>query len=570
MSEKSRSKIEDLYSSFVNDFVDEVRSNEFYDYFVNTLENSDHTSNLFEKFVERKVDMKWVEAIENAIVPLDEIVRNPLRFIKNDEEIIPIEQARQITTESIRHLAQHTGMIASVSGDEVTPNKILNIVKNESLDIYENRFIYTLLTKLEYFIDKRLQSLISDKNVTDRFELKMNGNATAGYDKLKYNLEFTYETPHVTVTEEENLVHADISNMSSMQRIERIRKILYNFQSSAFAKVLSTCALVRPPLNMTNVLTKNQNFKKAVDLWIFIERYDEQGFSINYVEREAPLPTKLQKELFGTLALQYVCLKSSRGGAIEDVAEYNEKRKVVGSKVVKASLDEIMNTYDFSIDEIRHVFLDKIERKKKQERIEFQKGRNAITRALKMEKDKLKEEERERRELAEKEKKRLAAIREKERIAEEKRKEKARQERQQAREEKEKLLAAEKEEKAKLKQLKKEEKEKRLAQEKAEQDAKRAEAKKIKEAEKEAERKKLARQKAKLQREKAAEKERLAEEKAAQKAAEKAAKAEEKAKQAEIEKQQKAEQKAAEKAAKQQELRLNPITEKRKKSRAKK
>ena len=62
-----------------------------------------------------------------------------------------------------------------------------------------------------------------------------------------------------------------------MQRVERLRRILYDFQSSPLIKSLAGTALIRPPIVKTNVILKNPNFKKAVELWQFIERYNERS-----------------------------------------------------------------------------------------------------------------------------------------------------------------------------------------------------------------------------------------------------------------------------------------------------
>lgn len=38
-------------------------------------------------------------------------------------------------------------------------------------------------------------------------------------------------------------------------------------------KELVGCEVVRSPLTMTNLLKKNPNFKEAVQLWTFLEKY---------------------------------------------------------------------------------------------------------------------------------------------------------------------------------------------------------------------------------------------------------------------------------------------------------
>ena len=142
MPKASRSKIEELYNRYKNEFLAELKSDEFFDFFMNAMRSGESNVTLYEKYVERDIDLRWVEKIEETIIPLDNIIRNPMRFIKNEEEIVPIELIRSVSTESIRHLAQHTNMIAQVKGDEVTPSRMLNIIKEESFETYENRFIY--------------------------------------------------------------------------------------------------------------------------------------------------------------------------------------------------------------------------------------------------------------------------------------------------------------------------------------------------------------------------------------------------------------------------------------------
>ena len=98
----------------------------------------------YEKIIE---DTEWIDLMETTIPYIDNIFRNPNRFIINEEEIVKIELARKVTVESIKHLAKHTNLIQDVdpkTGD-VKPSKILNINKEESYDTYENRFIYTLI-----------------------------------------------------------------------------------------------------------------------------------------------------------------------------------------------------------------------------------------------------------------------------------------------------------------------------------------------------------------------------------------------------------------------------------------
>ena len=74
---------------------------------------------------------EWLEIMEDTIRYIDNILRNPNRFIVNEEDIIKVELAKKIGVESIKHLSRNTNLIQDYNkktGD-VRPSKILNIIK---------------------------------------------------------------------------------------------------------------------------------------------------------------------------------------------------------------------------------------------------------------------------------------------------------------------------------------------------------------------------------------------------------------------------------------------------------
>ena len=385
MSERmANNKIEKMYDRFTDGFLGELRTDDFFAFFMNALKSGERNVYLYEKYIERNVDLNWVEMIEQTIIPLDTIIRNPRRFIKNEEEILPIEMVKNVTTEGIRHLAQHTNMIATVKGDEVTPQRMLNIHKEESFETYENRFIYTLLQKLQYFLDKRLQALMAKTGAQDVLEMRLDGSFDTGKDQVAYKLEFSYTTPHVDLADEDLKINADVSTLSSMQRVERIRRILYDFMGSQLIRTLEGCALVRPPLTMTNVLTKNQDFKKAVELWMFIERYEDQGYNVSQVEREAVPTDKFLDEMLSVIALQYVISKNN-SGRTEEHDDYMARRKEILPNIVRKDIDKIIENYDLEIDEVKRIFVERAEEAQKNKYDDSAKVESVLSRAMTLE-----------------------------------------------------------------------------------------------------------------------------------------------------------------------------------------
>lgn len=558
----------ELYLEYKDYLASATSDNEFYSEMDTAINSGTNSYSLFNRYFDKKIDLKWVEEIEACIIPLDNIIRVPRKFIVQEEEIVPIERARKITNESIRHLAQHTNMIAKVEGDDVTPNQILNVFREESYEVYENRFVFTLMQNLVRFIDVRYNVLFNISDDDNMASLKMESDFTRGREKIQYKLEVSAQSAG---SEIEGEAGPEGENATAFQRIERVKRIINEYANSSFMKELRNCVPVRPPIMRTNAIQKNPNFRACLKLWQFIQSYNELGYEITVKESNDMVSAEYMNELNRMTALNYMMLKANT--LSEDSVGKQKKRKLK-PKLLKRLAEELVMDYDMEEVEIQRVFVDEVKRVSRKKIEGEKKIQEAIQRALDAEKarkkaieDKIKakiahEKEMERRRIArEKERARKEKEKERQRIKREKEREKARiakekaLAKEKARKEKERAARLKAQEEARIAKEKQRE-EMRIAREKAAKLAKieKEKAAKAKAKERERKAKELAAQKAKekaaaaKQREKAAiakaraaqaEKERLAKEKAKQKAA--AAKA------AQAEKERLAKEKAKEK-----------------------
>lgn len=510
----------DIYKDY---FISLMKNEEFYKHFINMAQSGKSEVSFMHRYVNKQIDVAWVEAIENCIIPLDTIIRNPRRFIAQEEEIIPIELARKITTDSIKHLAQHTNMIAKVEDGNVTPNRILNIFKEESFETYENRFIYTLLLNIQYFIDKRLGAMKSGATGENVSSICFKDEFTNGKEKVRYSFELSTQSPAFKMNLSD--LNVDTSKMDLFERVERIRKILFDFQNSALMKALAGCALVRPPIMRTNVLQKDPNFKKAKELWDFIDTYRGAGFNIEVTERDEIPEQGYIDDIYDIMAVNYALLKHHTG---EDSPEdYSGKKRVVSPKLMERTFREFLDNVSIDVDVVKTIFINEYNRAEKKMRAKEKKIVSAIDVALSAETNR-RSKIIAAREAAKAEERRLDQIR----IAEEKAAaEKLRLE-EKARKERERALRAEEKariekEKAKLKkqqQMERERLKKRLEKEKQkekerkqkERDRKKAQEQKASQLEKE--RKNREREKVKALKEKQLAAEKALKEKEAAKA----------------------------------------------------
>jgi hypothetical protein len=239
--------------------------------FAHSITSKAEVHSLIEK---REIDDSWINIIEETIRYIENIILNPKKFIVNEEEVIAIEKAKRVTVDSIIHLTQNTNYIQDYNpktGD-VMPSRILNINKEETFEMYENRFIYSLITNLRRFIDVKETALL--KKPVNKVTKKVNyqGTSKVGNEDITINVDLM--TDHTESKEEE------FNDLKS--RLEKIKIVLNGITSSEFYTALQKArvAPVRSPIKRTNVILKNPNFQKAVTLWDFIERYRDSDVDI--------------------------------------------------------------------------------------------------------------------------------------------------------------------------------------------------------------------------------------------------------------------------------------------------
>ena len=316
-----------------------LKQEDFYSDFSDQISQGKNSFQISQRFQKQIFDESWIDTLEDCIVALDTIVRNPRKFIVVEEDIVDISLARSISVESVKHLAQHTNFISSVTKDGmVIPSKILNTSKEESYEIYENRFIYTLLLKTKDFIGRRY-NLIKQANAnSDQIVVNVTSDFSPDKDSnITYTMSTTANMPveRVVGTAEDHTL---------IERVERINSIVGSFLASPFAKEMVSCALVRPPITRTNVILKDPNFKKALVLWQFIESYNKVGFEVETVTETRDLAPAVAEKYRDLIYLNTLVIESmaarAEGGLIEE--KDLEKQKNLENEYLTKNIDDFV------------------------------------------------------------------------------------------------------------------------------------------------------------------------------------------------------------------------------------
>jgi len=291
-------EINDLYDKSNEDIISKFEEN---------IQSKVRIKTDYEEIVK---DLEWIDIMEVTIPYIDNIFRNPNRFIINEEEIVKIELARKITVDSIKHLSKNTNFIQEIdkkTGD-VRPSKILNINKEESYDTYENRLIYTLVQNMKIFINKRKNAILQMENIPKKDDKVLEYTATSKVQNERVDIQLTLNTKY----ENSEVATGQKEIEQLIQRIEELEKKIVDVTCSEVYKILDKkhISLVTSPIKKTNVILKNVNFQYAMKLWDFLqENYEDKTKKINdqkdYLE-EGKLKTLVDESFL----VDYLILKT--------------------------------------------------------------------------------------------------------------------------------------------------------------------------------------------------------------------------------------------------------------------
>lgn len=343
----------DIYES-----ADEKETNQFKDNINSTL----RVQTDYEKVVK---DTDWIEKMEEVVPYIDNIFRNPNRFIINEEEIVKIERARKITVDSIKHLTKNTNFIQEIdkkTGD-VKPSKILNINKEESYDTYENRLIYTLVQNMKFFISKKKKTIeqFSGEDTGNKNNKKIDYTGNTKVAKHRVNINLSLDTS-LDVEDNNKKSPEEDSVDGLLQRIERLEVKISDLTTTDVYKVIDKkhITLITGPIKKTNVVLKNVNFQYAMKMWTYLqENLDDKTQCINE-KNDYEDTGELKSLIDDSVYLQYLILNTLDKDK-EDDFKNEVKEKEVQEIVVSKMLEKVVDmNIDMPEDELQKMISEKI------------------------------------------------------------------------------------------------------------------------------------------------------------------------------------------------------------------
>lgn len=269
---------------------DMLKSDFTHNYIEEALKDGDEgKDSIFGKTNEKVIDMDWVIAIEETLPYIQKAIEEQRRFIKQAENVVRIKKAK----------------------------KILTVEREEGFAIYENRVLLTLIHKALMFVDDKYSKMKDVPN--DSYNnITMNRHLELNQQKLDFSVNYVNED-HESLAEDLDV--EDIESLSDFDRIRRIRQGLNECLATPLMKEIAKEPQVKPPLTQTNLLKENPNFKKAVELWNFLDTYKKQGFELVGEEYNGKMTDENKEDVYLAMEFQHFMMSITTNPALRKMLQ---------------------------------------------------------------------------------------------------------------------------------------------------------------------------------------------------------------------------------------------------------
>jgi len=219
--------------------------------------------------IAKRLEQSAIAEIKNTLPYLIRITEKPHSFIKTYEDKVNVASAKRINSKAISHLSRDSNDWFARTFLTVIPKNILTDLNEETFNLYENRFIVTLIDRiLNIVIEERIrcEKLYEELN-NDRIQKKLEDKKYIPVQKnentlLKLLLRNKNKQKSNTSFEEAR----DILN--SMTSLERKIK---NMKQSHLYHELRKSRRERNPIQKTNIVIFDPRYNAAYRLWEYLD-----------------------------------------------------------------------------------------------------------------------------------------------------------------------------------------------------------------------------------------------------------------------------------------------------------
>lgn len=312
-----------------------------------------------------QVDTDWLDEIERGLVFVGKAIEEDRQFIRADGEVKPIEKVKHISKESVQYLARHSDLITREQKGDIIPDKIYTVEKESDYAVYENKFLYLLLTLVRDFVSVRYEA-IANAYKEYHGEYTVTKTVKTSNRRLKFSINIDDEKDDAL------FAPADEDCADAIDRMDGILQSVSFYLNTPLMQEVSRAYKISGKITKTNVLLKDKNFFGALQLYEWLLAYDKQGYTIER-RRDKPEITKETMRELAIPALLSAFLVYEHGLGLEKhlQAEFEKEelrreeeaqkellRKIKALKKRIEKTGESVEQYILLLEE-RNVFLEK-------------------------------------------------------------------------------------------------------------------------------------------------------------------------------------------------------------------
>ena len=292
---EEKDELTTYYENIYKDIEEQTNKDPFGNYIFQRV--SGGTKTVFNKTQTeiRNFDMSFLDTIESVYPAILKIMRDPKKSIRYEEEVVSVEKAKKVNSETVRHLSSHTQLIKEITKEgDVIPSKILTTYAEEELAIYENRFIKSLVKRMEMFLERRYEVMKVSLESFETQKFNVSNDFLLSGQKVTVNLDIQIKndlTTNVQATKEQ------------YNRLLYVRELVQGLKGTEFMRALAKARDVLPPIMKTNIIMHNPDFKLAYGLWLYLDKVDGISTNVDVKEKTYKYTDIFQRDINQCMAL---------------------------------------------------------------------------------------------------------------------------------------------------------------------------------------------------------------------------------------------------------------------------
>ncbi len=203
---------------------------------------------------------RFEQLLKENVGHLEEVCQRPRAHLRVEVERLAISRARRFPAQAASYLAAHTEDWERPTLRSVVPKRILATVRQDQLDIYENRVAARLVDHLVVYLFRRAHEVMRLLKVFE--EVIENHAAAAGGSHWRQRRIYRLWGETFDASE---------AKRKAERTLGQLKHLLFTvsgLKDSALYREVPRRATVSASLTMTNILSDDAHYRRVAELWL--------------------------------------------------------------------------------------------------------------------------------------------------------------------------------------------------------------------------------------------------------------------------------------------------------------